>query len=113
MQLPSEIEERIENLPEEAQQFIRNPQFETTVAQIGLRNGVHIDEIQDLALITLRIITGIIPKEETRSAFMDFGLDVSRTQKLVEDLNRNIFAPFTHIFEESGGIKRKRPGGQT
>lgn len=100
MQLPHQIEEKINKFPEQAQEFVRDPRFESAIAQAGLRNGVHIDEIHELTLTVFRVITGIIPQEETQNAFAHFGLDRKRTQKLVDDLNRNVFTPFTHAFTE-------------
>lgn len=113
--LRDKIEEEIAKLPKETQEAIKSVDWVKTSEEIGHNYFLDEDEINDLQVEILLILTGL---EEgyvfSKNIEVEVGLEEEDAKAISDEVNKKIFTPIYNILESNvkNNIKNINPNWQ-
>src|SRR3989344_219350 len=99
--ITKQIQERMEDLPEDVQKAIKSADLEKKIQEIGQKHKLHIDQVASLSDETLLVMLGFTSPADFPDGLMK-ELSVSNDQALAvaQDINDTIFMPIRESMQE-------------
>lgn len=89
-----QFEEYIQYLPEVNQHALRSFDWATVILNVGKKNGLYIDQLEDLQIETMLVLTGQVSAEDYPNELMNrLALSPAQAEKIIFDINQQVFTP--------------------
>ncbi len=104
------LQNRLRYLPEITGKAISSVDWPTKVIDIGRKYGLHIDDIEELQMVVLKSMTGLLPPADFETNLINAtAASPATAEQMIGDMNDQIFQPI-HEFVMNNG---KQPDSLT
>jgi hypothetical protein len=108
--LKQQFEEQLAYLPDITQQALKSFDWATGILSIGKKHGLYIDQLEDLQIETMLVLVGLVQPEDYPKELMNrLALSPAETDKIIDDINDEIFTPIHNYIIESENKTPKIP----
>lgn len=102
--------EQLELLPAINQEAIRSCDWMNILVDIGKKNALMLDEVEDLQIETMLVLVGITPADNYEAELIEkLALSPAQADKLLSDINQQVFTPI-HDYIVRGGPEQAPTG---
>ena len=102
--------EQLELLPAINQEAIRSCDWMNMLVDIGKKNALMLDEVEDLQIETMLVLVGVTSPDNYEAELIEkLALSPAQADKLLSDINQQVFTPI-HDYIVRGGPEQAPTG---